>query len=216
MKKKVLYIIGIIFILFTLSLSLFIYFKNSKNTNSLNLNGTWLITQYGEQIDGNRILYFDDNKIKVGYLNESNFEYYSYNFDNSLLTISDLNKKYTINKISNNILFLTEDNTIETKITKISDSDIITKVEIINLVGKYKLNLVSGDIKNNEFLVFSENNLMDYRDNELYIDTPYSLNNNILIANEISKQFSVYINNDFLILVENDTGYIWELSKTND
>ena len=229
MKKKILFILGSVFVVCVLvGVILFITLSgennnnnnenNDDNSNSFILDGKWYVFKYGDDFISDEIMIFNNGQFSDyrGTLENPAFSS-SYTYEEDSLVLSDLNKQFVVRVVSNNYIIFIEPNTKEWKLIRVADCDNdINNVTSAQIVGEYQLLMVAGEERQNEKLVFSENSFVDYRNGEQFLQSSYEiLNGHTLVATDVSMEFYVFVYKDALLLIEKNTGYVWELKKIN-
>lgn len=218
MKKKGLLIGGgILIVLVLVAIIGFIVFTGNKDKTSetLQLNGTWCVYQYCENMLENEYMVFEDGNVSY-YKGDSSEAFFtsSYVYENGVLLLEDNSMEYSVRIISDNNIYLVEPDTREYKLVRVSSSgqDVVSVTEE-NIIGEYDVISVAGEQRVNETMTFTESNLTDYRDGSEYLTSNYELvSDHILTASDIGKEFYVYRNGDYLILIDRADSYVWELS----
>ena len=224
MKKKPLWLVlgGVVIIaVFAVAISLILSSKkNEDNLNSnqkLDLKGVWLVYQYlDNKINDEFMVFTEDTVADYRGGKQEPFASSSYTFADGKLSMPDISKEFTVRIISDNCVFLVEPDTREWKLARVASSlDSIPEVTASSLAGEYDVVCVVGEKRNNEVMVFDETSLTDYRDGKEYLKCDYSLDESgrLLHAIDIGQDFLVYLNSNSLILIEDQTRYVWELKK---
>ena len=219
MKKKSLFVVGGIIIL-TVFIAVIVFVLNGgKDENNVgsefDFSGTWMVYQYAENKIDNEIMVFSDNK--VADYRDGNAESYlesTYTYEDGTLKLTDISKEFVVKVISENNIYLVEPDTREWKLVKIAEEGKeVIKITSSDLIGKYKVISVAGEKKENEIVDFSEDKFVDTRNGEVYLECAYEIiGENLINVVDISKEYYVYKNNDFLILVDKADRYVWEMT----
>lgn len=193
---------------------IFVFYGREKNTsvNHIDLTGTWVLFQKGDSSIDNELLVFDGNQA-IDYRNNKEFATSKYTSD-STLKMPDISKEFVVTIKSDNYVVLTESNTIEWKLARVSNgvSD-IPEITIEDIVGEYDVVLVAGEKRTGETMNFSQDSLSDIRNGREYLSCKYSLDgaNHLLRAEEINKEFRVFNFGKNVILIDCGERYVWEL-----
>ena len=223
MKKSILVILGAIAITIVLGGVLLFIGNSATSSNGIvtvDLNGTWYVYQYGSDIVENEIMVFSDGNV-FDYRDDSDSpaitSTYTYTSD-GILNMHDVSREFTVRIVSENNIILIEPNTIEWKLVRIADPE--QKIEEVTndkLQGQYIVKMVAGEVRTNEEMIFTENQLTDVRDGEEYISCSYEMRSgHLLYAIELSKEYTVFINGTTAMMIDKAANYVWELVlKTN-
>lgn len=217
MKKKGLIIAGgILIVAVIVAVVCFIITGDKGNTptSTVELDGTWCVYQYAENKIDNEFMVFNNGSVsdyRDG--NEDPYITSSYTYENGNLVMPEISKEFTVRVVSDNNIILVEPDTREWKMIKVSKGDRDFKnLTASDLVGEYAVVMVAGEKRSNEVMAFTDSTLTDTRDGEKYISCSYEIvSGHLLKAADISKEFYIYKNDNILMLIEKDEGYVWEL-----
>lgn len=197
--------------------------KNEMNTTFFNLVGTWEVVVSVEDktvaLVSNEFIIFDSDKV-YNYKNNTSVPYisskYEIDFDDEVvLKLTDISRKYVIDSKGENCINLYE--TPSKHICLIRRPNENLNVGQLDLIGKWNVTYRNTDVFMDEVLEFNESELADYRNGapSAYLRTSYSwISNDCFTADELGKTMKVYsIQKDKIILLETDTGDIWELNR---
>lgn len=219
MKKKIALIVGCVLIV-AVAIIVVILIKLGYGNNgdlSLNLESTWIVYQYGaDKVDDEYMIFTEDEVLDYRDKKAEPFVKSSYTYKDGLLNMPEINKKFTIKIISNNNIVLVEPDTKEWKMLRVASSDgNIKKIGTKDIVGDYTVISVAGEKRDNEYMSFTETSLVDTRNGKEYIVCDYTLDSetHLLHADQIGKDFIVYMNGNNLLLIDVADRYVWELVK---
>ena len=219
MKKRIGLIIGgVLIVAVAIIVIILIKLGYGKDAGTaVNLESTWVVYQYGADKVDNEYMIFTENEVsdyRDG--NTDPFVKSSYTYKDGLLNMPEINKEFTIKVISDHNIVLVEPDTKEWKMVRVASSDgNIKKIGAADIVGDYTVISVAGEKGENEFMSFTESSLVDTRDGKEYIACDYNLDSetHLLHADQIGKEFIVYMNGNNLLLIDVADRYVWELVK---
>lgn len=187
---------------------------------NVDLCGTWKVLNHAGTPVDNEYLVFDDttvNDYRDG--NTTPYIQSAYTVKGSELNLTDASKKFSIRTVSVNNLILTEtDTTYEWKIIR-CDGDGISLPELDQKIieGTWKVTMQAGNVIENEEMIFENGTITDYRDNksDAYLESPYSWSSERkLYVEKLGLVCTVFpVSEDLIIMVEDGTGYVWELER---
>ncbi len=219
MKKKIGLIAGGVVIVAVAIIVIVLIKIGYENNDALevNLKSTWVVYQYGADKIDNEYMIFTENKVSD--YRDGNVEPFvksSYTYKDGLLNMPEISREFTIKVISDYNIVLVEPNTKEWKMVRVASSDEpIKKIGAKDIVGDYTVISVAGEKRNNEFMSFTGSSLVDTRDGKEYLACDYTLDSetHLLHANQIDKDFLVYMNGNYLLMIDISDRYVWELAK---
>lgn len=215
--KKLWLAVGGAVIIVAIALVLFftLFYRGDNATNSIELNGSWLVYQYGENKIDDEFLVFEGNTVK-DYRNSEVFATSTFTYSNDKLDMPDISKEFAVSVKSDNFIVLIQPDTVEWKLARVSnEASSIAGLTAEELVGEYDVVMVAGEKRTGETMTFTPDSFSDVRDGNAYLSCKYYLDNNghLLHASEIQKDFFVYVNGKNLILIDCTDRYVWELIK---
>ena len=227
MKKKNGFIIWSVFCCVAIIVMFIFVFSGDLNTNkeeTTNLQGIWKITSYtmGESISlaEKEYLIIDEEqaeKYKNNYDEPAIISKYTINEDS--IVLKDIGETYKIEKITDNVMRFYMSQSQYFDLIKYESLDLLNmSVDTSILTGKW--NVVyrnTAEMIVDEYLIFNDGQMTDYRNGVLTpaLDVSYYWEEEHLIVKELGIEMILnIISNDTVILVEEGTGYIWELQKS--
>ncbi|MBQ3544407.1 MAG: hypothetical protein IJA34_05400 [Lachnospiraceae bacterium] len=228
MRKKFGIVACCTFIVVSVTAMLIFIFSGNKiieGDSGISLKGTWKVVSVVDNNtvslpENNYIIFENENAIVYRGKTDSPFAKSEYTIDKNLnLKLSELSRQYAVRKLSNNIIRLYESKTIYMNLIKYSGVNMADiPFDVANINGRWNVVYRNTDeIIHNEYLVFKEERIYDYRNGseEPISSSEYSIKNGKhLIAKSWSKDMILTpLSENRIILVETDTGYVWELEK---
>lgn len=236
-KKNILFVLGCIFIFIMIGVMLIFVFSGDngdENNDStiLNVDGNWMVAAYIQ--DGNVTLpnsefFVFSNNMANAYRGGDTEPYAtssfsltaSSNYPNMEMTLSDISRKYTVSAITDNYIRLYESSSVYMELIRYANDDLsIVDVNEDVLIGTW--NVVyrnTAEVIAEEKLQFSDSILNDYRNGaaEPVASVEYYWNDaGYICVDALGVEMSCFpLNEDILFFVENGTGYVWELHKTD-
>lgn len=230
MKKKVLFISCAAIVLVAIAgMLIFVLSGNNEesypdNKEPVDIVGTWDVAAVMQ----NEVPTFVDNEFMIFNADEaSSFKNgedkpfasssYSISADNTL-NLPDIGRKYTIDNKNKDYIRLYESAEKYMILIRYPNSDMSeVEVEPETIVGKWRVEYRSGDPVD-EVLEFSTDTLNDYRNGskDPVSTSPYSWkDNSSIFADKWNKEFEYHrLSNTRIAFIEEDTGFVWVLEKT--
>lgn len=225
MKKKV--VIGVtaaVVIIILVALLVFVFSgKNTENTAPIELNGIWKVTtnvvEGKVNIPQNEYMIFADGEasdFRDG--NKEPCAKSSYSISGEVLELPDISRTYHIAKHTDqHVSLYTNDSTFMTLVQADSE-DVLSEAFSSDLVtGKWNVTYRPTDKPiENEYLVFEDGNLADYRDNaeKPAIEAEYEWNGNIIKAPALGiEMMASFVGSNRIVLIDINEGYVWLLTK---
>ncbi|MBO5702002.1 MAG: hypothetical protein J6S71_06150 [Clostridia bacterium] len=185
MQKKVLIIIGVaVLLIAAIACSVFLISTADLEPESkgIEVEGTWRVLRKGSADPGSEYFVFDAAGVK-DYRNgdptpalES-----EYTLEGNIISIATLGQNYTIEKKSANVLLLYNESAEFLIIRCAANSQTATNsYSQADLNGKYKVELHANSIFGEEFIEFNGDKFVCVRNGETYLDTTYTINNNVI------------------------------------
>lgn len=226
MKKKIIYVVcGIVLIMVLSALILFAFSGNNALINKIiDVEGTWRVVTYINNdtvtLIENEYMVFSDGQANV-YCDGNKEPYASskFTFDSSLINLPEISRKYTVDARSKNHLRLYENADTYLYLIRYPNKD-MSNLEIDTSIVSGRWDVVYRDSDTNyagEYLVFDNGMMHDYHEEskEPKATMDYVWNENQIMLSTINKTMTLHIISDTEIaFIETDTGYIWELKKS--
>lgn len=223
MKKKIFVGIGAVIIAISVIAIVTFLFTTRDMKNfvaNVNLCGTWKVLNHAGTSVDNEYLVFDDTTVN-DYRDENTTPYIKsvYTVKSGELNLTDVSKKFTIRTVSVNNLVLTEtDTAYEWEIVRCDGNGInLPNLDQKIIEGTWKVTMQAGNVIEDEKMVFDNGTISDYRDgkSDAYLESPYSWNSERkLCVEKLGLVCTVFpISEDLIILVEDGTGYVWEIVR---
>lgn len=227
MKRKLVFIFcGIFIVTAIVAMLIFIFSgKSGVSAEKVNMEGTWKVATYikdgSTTLVNNEYMVFDAESV-------SNYRdgliYVTSRYlidDNLLMQLTDISRKYSIEKYTENYVRLYEDQSVYMDLIRYPNAEMLEIiVDTSVLSGRWNVIYRPTDqIIVDEYLEFENGVMSNYRNGELepVLTTDYSWQQgNHLIADSLEKDMILNIvSDDTVILIETDTGFILELQKAN-
>ena len=229
--KKVLFVVGSIFIAIVLTGMLLFVFSGNDNVESevatINLHGAWKVVAYIEagttNIPEQEYFVFSGDTANA-YRNDklnpyatSAYTFTAVTYPNWELNLPDISRKYTVSVITDNYIRLYESSYVYLELIRYANDDLndLDFAEDI-IVGKWDVVYRNtSEVIAEEKLNFYDGVLDDYRNGstEPVASVPYywDENGHICVDAMTTKMQCYPFSEDVIILVEAYTGYVWEL-----
>lgn len=226
MKKKV-YIGAAIVIVAIAMIALMVFvFSGKPAETSLELSGVWKVVKNVNEgsisIPQNEYMIFNDGEVsdyRDG--NPAPFAKSSYKISGDTLELPDISRTYHISQQTEQYISLyTADDTYISLVKADSEETLNSPFDPASVTGKW--NVVyrpTAEPIVNEYLIFENGILADYRDNSETpsIEAVYEWNDNVINAPDLGvEMLGAKVAADRIILVDINEGYIWLLTKAED
>lgn len=226
MKKKV-YIGAAIVIVAIAMIALMVFvFSGKPAETSLELSGVWKVVKNVNEgsisIPQNEYMIFNGGEAsdyRDG--NPAPFAKSSYKISGDTLELPDISRTYHISQQTEQYISLyTADDTYISLVKADSEETLNSPFDPASVTGKW--NVVyrpTAEPIVNEYLIFENGILADYRDNSETpsIEAAYEWNDNVINAPDLGvEMLGAKVAADRIILVDINEGYIWLLTKAED
>lgn len=221
MKKKIFVCVaGFVIVLGVIGIVLFLILTDTGETvrDNVNLEGDWkVLRRAGIKAEDEYIIFTSDGftdycGVEGQVLLEGEYQYV-----NGTLVLPDYDKEFSVRgKSDNNIILIEEGSGDEWDMIRCSLEGKRAELPIKESIeGDWLVIMHAGTHMENETLSFTENTVTDYRDVDVYLESGYNWEtDNIININELKLNLEVYVvNSRYLIMVEENTGYVWELAR---
>lgn len=226
MKKKV--IIGVVAAVVVIAIAALLVFVFSvKNgENAFNLSGIWkVVTNVNDgvvSIPQNEYMVFNEGEAS-DYRDGSTESYVtsSYKITGEVLELPDISRTYHIAQQAEEYISLyTNDNTFMTLVKAENESILNDSFDSQSISGKWNVTYRPTDKPIvNEYLVFDDGMLTDFRDNaeEPTIEAEYEWNDNIIKAPALGiEMMGARVATNKIVLIDINEGYVWLLTKAEN
>lgn len=226
MKKKVTVgVVATIVVVVIVALIVFVIFGEDKS-KPIDLSGVWkiavVVTDGTVDIPENEYMVLDANEAK-DYRNGENKPYAAsaYKVNGDVLELSDVSRTYHIVAHTESCISLyTSEKTFMTIVKAESENILNTPFDYSTVSGKWNVVYRPTDAQiNNEYLLFNEGILLDYRDNSATptVTAEYQWNENVIQVPSLKIEMKGFIvASNRLVLVDITKGYVWELTKAEN
>lgn len=226
MKKKV-YIGAAIVIVAIAMIALMVFvFSGKPAETSLELSGVWKVAKNVNEgsisIPQNEYMIFNNGEAsdyRDG--DPTPFAKSSYKISGDSLELPDISRTYHISQQTEQYISLyTADDTYISLVKADSEETLNSSFDPTSVTGKW--NVVyrpTAEPIVNEYLIFENGILADYRDNSETpsIEAAYEWNDNVIKAPDLGvEMLGSKVAADRIILVDINEGYIWLLTKAED
>lgn len=226
MKKKV-YIGAAIVIVAIAMIALMVFvFSGKPAETSLELSGVWKVAKNVNEgsisIPQNEYMIFNNGEAsdyRDG--DPTPFAKSSYKISGDTLELPDISRTYHISQQTEQYISLyTTDDTYISLVKADSEETLNSSFDPTSVTGKW--NVVyrpTAEPIVNEYLIFENGILADYRDNSETpsIEAAYEWNDNVIKAPDLGvEMLGSKVAADRIILVDINEGYIWLLTKAED
>lgn len=228
MKKKVL--IGMAIAVVVVAIAAILVFvlsgKNEIPNAATELEGTWKVAanvvEGAASIPQNEYMVFDSEEARD--YRDGNADPYvksSYKVSGDVLKLPDISRTYQIaQKTEQYISLYTDDNTYMTLIKADNESVLSEAFSSDTVKGKWNVTYRPTETPIvNEYLVFGEDTLADYRDNaeKLVIEADYVWSGNVIKAPDLGiEMMASVVGADRIVLVDANEGHVWLLTKATE
>ena len=226
MKKKVCVGVAIAIVAVALIALIIFVFSGKSAETSLELNGVWKVaknvTEGSISIPQNEYMIFSNGEasdFRDG--NAAPFAKSSYRISGDVLELPDISRTYHIaQKTEQYISLYTADDTYISLVLADSEETLNSSFDPTYVIGKWNITYrPTSEPIVNEYLIFENGILADYRDNSENpsIEAAYEWNDNVIKAPDLGVEMvcsKVAANR--IILVDINEGYIWLLTKAED
>lgn len=227
MKKKIIIIIAVAIV--AVAAAVLVIFALGRNANvepkKITIDGTWKVAVYVNNdtvaIIDNEFMVFD-SKIATDYRDNLDSPYVksNYTLNGSELSLTDISKTYTVDRITENYMRFYEGQSTYMELIRYKDltADSIS-LDSSSIEGKWNVvyrntaNVYAGD-----YLLFENGNVGQYKagSSDAVASSNYEISNNHLIVEGWGKDMVIYpLYDNVLLMVElaTDNGFIWEIHK---
>lgn len=90
------------------------------------------------------------------------------------------------------------------------------KEDDFSIQGSWFVYQYADNYVDNEFMVFGNEKVSDYRSGTKIIESNYTYEDNVLVINDLSKNFAVTIRNNNAIVLTEPTSIEWKLLRVSD
>lgn len=226
MKKKV--IIGVVAAVVAIAIAVMLVFVFSgKNAeNAFDLSGVWKVAANVNDgvvaIPQNEYMVFSHEEASD--YRDGNTEPYvtsSYRSAGDVLELPDISRTYNIAQQTEGYISLyTNDTTFMTLVKAENEAILNDSLDSQSIAGKWNVTYRPTDKPIvNEYLVFNDGMLEDYRDNadEPIIEAEYEWNENIIKAPALGiEMMGAQIATNKVVLIDINEGYVWLLTKAEN
>lgn len=229
MKKKVVVIAcGVVIVAAIAAMLIFAFGgKNDVPAVTVNMEGTWKVVSYINNgnatiVDSEYMVFTADSVRDYRDGEAEPFVTSKYTIDkNLLLQLTDISRKYTVEKRTENHIRLYESNEIYMELIRYQNAD-MSELDVDTNILNGKWNVVyrnTATVYAGEYLLFENGMISRYSAgaSESVATSNFTWENgNHLICEAWGKDMVLYpISKDTVILVEinTDVGYVWELQK---
>lgn len=226
MKRKFLVgAIAIIVVIAIVALMIFVFSGKDKES-SFDLNGVWKVannvTDGSISIPQSEYIIFSEDEAS-GY-RDGNAEPYiesSYNISGDVLELPDISRTYHIAQQTEQYISLyTTDKTYMVLVKADSEETLKNDFDSTSVSGKWSVTYrPTEEPIVNEYLVFENGMLADYRDNseKPSIEAKYEWNDNIITVPDLEiEMMGSRVADSRIILVDVHDGYVWLLTETEN
>ena len=226
MTKKIALVASCVFVVVALVVALIFVFSGdtpAPEEKSVSVEGTWKVTAHVANgittISDNEYIVFDATMANC-YKDDLTTPYATsvYSIDGETMKCDDISMTYIIDYITDNIIDLYETPDIHMILVRYPNGDMSAiETDASVLDGKWEVVCHSGSIVSGEYLDFKDGTFDFYRSSP---DTPDATTDYVwgegghLIVDAWAKDMLVHkIAEDVIILLETESGYVWELKK---
>lgn len=220
MKKKLMYIVaGTVVVLGIAAMVVFLLFTSHVDgeKNEVSLEGSWKVIEHAGRVSEDEYFVFLEDNV-AAYHNQEASPYLEtpYLYKGGSLTLEEVDKNFTVQKCSDNNMVLVEKDTgIEWKMIRCAwDGTSVRMPDKERMLGKWNVIMHAGSTTQNEVIQFEENEMIDYRENQIYLKSKFHWEGeHALIIESIQLKLDVYpIDEGHLMMIE-EAGYVWELAR---
>lgn len=201
-------------------------FSGKPDKATLDLDGVWKVaknvTDGAISIPQNEYMVFSGgNAIDYRDGNPAPFAKSSYKVSGDVLELPDISRTYHIAQQTEQYISLyTADNTYISLVKADSEETLNTPFDPVSVTGKWNVTYrPTEEPIVNEYLVFENGTLADYRNNseKPSIEATYEWNGNVINAPDFGVEMQgSRVAANRIILVDINEGYIWLLTKAED
>lgn len=223
MKKKiVISVVAAVVVIAIAALMVFV-FSGKNEENAFDLSGVWKVatnvSDGAVSIPQNEYMVFSEGKAS-DYRDGITEPYVtsSYKISGEVLELPDISRTYHIaQQTEGYISFYTSDNTFMTLVKAENETILNDSFDAQSVSGKWNVTYRPTDKPIvNEYLIFNDGVLADYRDNaeEPAIEAEYEWNDNIIKAPALGiEMMGARVATNKIILIDINEGYVWLLTK---
>ena len=226
MKKKVIIGVAAAVVVIAIAALLVFVFSGKNGENTFNLSGIWkVVTNVNDgvvSIPQNEYMVFNEGEAS-DYRDGSTEPYVtsSYKITGEVLELPDISRTYHIAQQTEGYISLyTNDNTFMTLVKAENESILNDSFDSQSISGKWNVTYRPTDKPIvNEYLVFDDVMLADYRDNaeEPTIEAEYEWNDNIIKAPALDiEMMGARVATNKIVLIDINEGYVWLLTKAEN
>lgn len=226
MKKKVYIGVAIVIVAIAMIALMVFVFSGKPAETSLELSGVWKVAKNVNEgsisIPQNEYMIFNNGEAsdyRDG--DPTPFAKSSYKISGDTLELPDISRTYHISQQTEQYISLyTADDTYISLVKADSEETLNSSFDPTSVTGKW--NVVyrpTAEPIVNEYLIFENGILADYRDNSETpsIEAAYEWNDNVIKAPDLGvEMLGSKVAADRIILVDINEGYIWLLTKAED
>jgi len=224
MKNKIFIAIGSLIIVLAVGAAV-IFLISTKNLEPASTNfefdGTWKLYNVNAVMTDEQYLVFDKGIVN-GYKNKNGTPNITSKFEYSMgmLKLTDADMEYKADRITDNYLALYDSNRTEFALVRSMGNGIDDQnFEWDLLAGSWDVVLHGKNFVENEQMVFDETTVKDYRDGNAtpYLNSTYTIKEKgMLVIDSMGLELNLcYLDSTLTILVETNTGYVYELTRNN-
>lgn len=228
MKKKVMIGVAIAVVVVAIAAIMVFVFsgKEEEHAAMVELDGTWKVAvnvaEGSVSIPQNEYMVFDNGEA-CDY-RDGNADPYvksTYKISGDVLELPDISRTYHISqKTEQYISLYTNDNTYMTLVKADNESVLSEAFSADTVTGQWNVTYRPTDKPIvNEYLVFGDNTLADFRDNAETpaIEADYEWSGNVIKAPALGiEMMASIVGSDRIILVDANEGYVWLLTKATE
>ena len=228
MKKKVMIAVATAVVVVAIAAIMVFVFSGEEGEPkvAIELDGTWKVAanvvEGSVSIPQNEYMVFSNGEARD--YRDGNADPYvksTYKISGDVLELPDISRTYHIaQKTEQYISLYTSDNTYMTLVKADNESVLSETFSPDTVTGKWNVTYRPTDKPIiNEYLIFGNNTLADYRDN---VETPaieadYEWNGNVIKAPALGiEMMAAIVGSDRIILVDANEGYVWLLTKATE
>lgn len=226
MKKKLVMGVASVVVIIAITVLMVFVFSEQNEKKSFSLRGVWMVaanvTDGVVSIPENEFMVFSDTNVsdyRNG--NAEPFAASAYNMSGDVLELPDISRTYRIVQHTDTCISLYTNDTTFISLVQAESEAILKEPFDPNMVeGKWNVTYRPTEKPIvNEYLVFDEGVLKDYRDNseQPVIEAAYEWNGNTIQAPDLGiEMLGTSVANDRIVLIDVHQGYVWLLTKAEN
>lgn len=226
MKKKVVIGVAAAVVVVAIAALMVFVFSGKNEENAFGLSGVWKVaTNVNDgvvSIPQNEYMVFNEGEASD--YRDGNAEPYvksSYKIAGDVLELPDISRTYHIDRQTEEYISLyTNDNTFMTLVKAENETILNDSFDSRSISGKWNVTYRPTDKPIvNEYLIFNNGVLADYRDNaeQPAIEAEYEWNDNIIKAPALGiEMMGSRVATNKIVLIDINEGYVWLLTKVED